>query len=124
MGLSVASDQNPKMLQADTEFAGIFNNLHVFCHCIREWLQRIQRSNFVGGINDRQCRDRQSGRADNLFPNLQLVVAETVFAIKPFDDLMHQFAWERHLIKGPALHSRMNLDCNGVGNTHRRVHQA
>jgi len=39
MSLCVASDQNPEMLQADTEFTGIFNNLHVFCHCIREWLQ-------------------------------------------------------------------------------------
>ena len=39
MGLSVASDQNPKMLQADTEFAGIFNNPNILRHCIRERLQ-------------------------------------------------------------------------------------
>ena len=39
MNLCVASDQNSEMLQADTEFTGIFNNLHVFRHCIREWLQ-------------------------------------------------------------------------------------
>jgi len=34
----IAPDQNPEMLQADTEFTGIFNNVHVFCR-IREWLQ-------------------------------------------------------------------------------------
>ena len=39
MSLCVASDQNSEMLQADAEFAGIFNNLRVFHHCIREWLQ-------------------------------------------------------------------------------------
>jgi len=38
MGLCVASDQNPEMLQADTELTGIFNNVHVFCR-IREWLK-------------------------------------------------------------------------------------
>ena len=38
MSSCVASDQNSEMLQADAEFTGIFNNLRVFRHCIREWL--------------------------------------------------------------------------------------
>src|SRR6516165_4624570 len=90
------------MLKADTEFAGIFNDLSIFRHCIRERLQRDRRSNVVGGINDHQCWNRQTGWADKPFTNLQHATAETIFAIKPFDDLMHQFAWERKPHQGPS----------------------
>src|SRR3974377_985271 len=91
--LSVTSDQNSEMLQADAALAGIFNDANLFRHCVHEWSYRNRRRNIVSCINYRQSRNRKTGRSDKLSANLQHAAKETIFAIKPVNDFVHQFAW-------------------------------
>jgi hypothetical protein len=101
--LGVASDQNSEMLQADAALARIFNDASLFRHCVRERFYRNGGCNVVGSINYRQSRNRKTRRSDAPSTNRQYAAEKTIFAIKPVNDVMHQFAWQRNLIKCPAL---------------------
>jgi hypothetical protein len=75
-------DQDTEMLQTYSGLARIFNDARILCwHCISEGLERGQRRDLVGHVNDRKGRSRQARRADERVADLQGSATKAVFAM-------------------------------------------
>src|SRR5215218_1514672 len=78
----VSPHQDSKVLQADTDLTGIFNDLKMSVrHCGRKRRNRWYRSHFIRRIDDRKRGDCQRGGADERTFDRQRSMTEAVFPI-------------------------------------------
>jgi hypothetical protein len=121
--IRVPPDQNREMLQTDSEFARILDDKHIPCkHRIGERLDRSQRSYLIGRGYHRKRGGRQTEWPNQRSGDFQESATKTVFAVKPPEDLVHQLAWNRHLVESPALDPSMDIKRLLVADAEHSIH--
>src|SRR6516225_2144830 len=121
--IRVPPDQNRQMLQTDPEFARILDDKHIPCkHRFGERLDRFQRSHLIGRVYNRKRGSGQTERPNRRSSDFQDSTTKTIFAVKPPEDLVHQLAWNRHLVESPALNPSMDIKRLVVADAEHSIH--
>ena len=111
LGLCLAPDEDPEMLQANSCFARIFEDAHLsHWHRVSKRCDRDQGGHIVSHVYDRKRRNRYAGRTNEASTERQISPTKAIFTIKPLDNLVHQFAGKRNLVESPSLNSGMNFE--------------
>ena len=114
--MSLSSDQDPEMLQANASLTAISDDAKFSGpEDLAERPHRVQRSHKICRVDDGERWRLNIMEPDRSFPEAKHSVVKTVLSVKPFDNLAHKLSRQRYFIERPPFDAPMDVHRNAVG---------